>query len=72
MTTRPNHRRPVATSLAILSTVATLGLGCPDGSETSRVVETCREVGQQCRLGGGQLGVCLRGEDDKLECASQH
>jgi hypothetical protein len=46
--------------------------GCPTAGEHSGPVDTCTEAGQQCRLGGGKLGVCTMDTAGNLQCASQH
>jgi hypothetical protein len=49
---------------------------CPDDSARSAgPVETCTKVGEQCKMGGGQLGVCMTDmnvDPPKLFCMSQH
>ncbi len=53
--------------------VALLGLvACPGQDASSGPVDTCETAGQQCRLGGGKLGVCSPSADGQLECMSQH
>lgn len=51
---------------------ATLLAGCPQPDEASGPVDTCEKSGQQCRLGGGQLGVCHMTPRSAFECVSQH
>jgi hypothetical protein len=55
--------------------IALIGLvGCPGQDGSAGPVDTCQKAGQQCRIGGGQLGVCVAktGQELELECASQH
>ncbi|MFW6057917.1 MAG: hypothetical protein ACOC9W_03580 [Persicimonas sp.] len=49
-------------------------VGCPGQGQdsSSGPVDTCETAGEQCRLGGGQLGVCSPKADGQLECMSQH
>ncbi len=56
--------------LALLIAVGVAG--CPGNQPGSQPATTCKTVGQQCQLGGGQLGVCYAGDGGKLECVSQH
>ena len=46
--------------------------GCPKAGESGGPVDACSETGQQCRLGGGQLGVCTMNTAGELRCAPQH
>ena len=46
--------------------------GCPTNDTSTGPVDTCEKAGQQCRLGGGQLGVCSMQTDGELVCTSQH
>lgn len=58
---------------AIVALVAVTALsGCPGNQAASGPVATCEKAGQQCKLGGGQLGVCAAGANGELECQSQH
>jgi hypothetical protein len=57
----------------LVTIIALVGLvGCPGQEPSSGPVDTCESAGQQCRLGGGQLGVCSAGSGEELECMSQH
>lgn len=45
--------------------------GCP--SDTSGApVERCEKIGQKCKLGGGQLGICTMDTSGQLQCQPQH
>lgn len=46
--------------------------GCPSESDAPTVVDVCVKSTQQCRMGGGQLGVCMMATDGTFTCASQH
>lgn len=60
------------TRLVVSLSAAALLAGCPQSNEASGPVDTCEKTGQQCRLGGGQLGVCHMKPDGQYECVSQH
>jgi len=45
---------------------------CPDGSKSHGPTDTCESIGEQCRLGGGQLGVCTADANNELVCEPQH
>lgn len=68
-------RSPVTSLIRIHLLVALVGLtlaGCPDDSASGGPVETCESIGQQCKLGGGQLGVCTMTTDGETRCEPQH
>lgn len=67
----------LATALAMAGLmVATVG--CPDssgGPGSSGPVAECTRAGQQCKMGGRQIGVCtsdLDSDPPRLFCMSQH
>lgn len=63
--------RVLASALA-LAVVALLVGGCPDDTAAGGPVDTCTKAGEQCRIQGGQLGVCTMNTDGELTCAPQH
>jgi hypothetical protein len=63
----PSNRTPAFLLIVLTSLVA----ACPGNNASSGPVDTCQSVGQQCRLEGGQLGVCNY-QNDELACLSQH
>lgn len=58
--------------MLIIVVMASMLAGCPQEGGSGGPVDTCEKIGQQCRMGGGQLGVCSAGADGELECVSQH
>ena len=59
----------------VLACMATgLLAGCPGSTDESAPVDTCADarVGQQCKLGGGQLGVCMMDTAGQSFCQDQH
>ena len=42
-----------------------------EGSSTGPT-EICESIAEQCRLGGGQLGVCSMNQEGELFCMPQH
>lgn len=60
------------TRFAISLLAALLLAACPQTGGTGGPVDTCKEIGQQCRMGAGQLGVCSANAEGELECVSQH
>lgn len=63
------------TCLAIVAGLCAILLGaagCPDATESEGPTDDCQSIGEQCRLGGGQLGVCTAEADGELTCAPQH
>ncbi|QDG52276.1 hypothetical protein FIV42_16480 [Persicimonas caeni] len=60
------------TRLLISLVAAVLLAGCPQPNEVSGPVDVCEKIGQQCRMGGGKLGVCNMKPDGTFECVSQH
>lgn len=56
----------------VLSIALLLAAGCPSGDSSSGPVDKCTNTGQQCRMGGGQLGVCTMDTAGDYVCASQH
>ena len=64
--------RPPMAAAALLLWLAAASAGCPDGAETGGPTDECTSIGQQCRLGGGQLGVRTKDADQQFECVSQH
>lgn len=66
-------RRLARAALALA--LAWLAWGCEPPEGASGPVEVCEKIGQQCKLGGGKLGVCQpAGEpgSGQLACMSQH
>ena len=68
-------RRLSTTCWPLLLTVWIVVLaGCPN--DTTRgsggPVDECESIGQQCRLGGGQLGVCTMDTEGQMTCDPQH
>lgn len=59
-------------SAALALAAGLWGPGCPDASQTSAPVGECTEIGEQCRLPSGKLGVCNTGGSQKIECVPQH
>ena len=57
--------------IAIVVITLLLG-GCPTDAKRSGPVDTCEKAGQQCRIGGGKLGVCSMNASGELFCMSQH
>lgn len=59
----------------LVAAIAVFGSACPRGPAA---VETCTEIGQQCRLDEGLLGVCAPAEGANCEhppclaCTPQH
>ena len=50
-------------------------MGCPHEGESTGPVDTCSKAGEQCKMGGGQLGVCMNDmqkDPPQLFCMSQH
>ncbi len=45
--------------------------GCPNESASSGPVAVCKSAGTQCKMSGGQLGVCSY-DKQTLVCLSQH
>ncbi len=59
----------------IVVALALLVTGCPDETPSGGPVETCTKAGEQCKMGGGQLGVCtsdMNTDPPRLFCMSQH
>lgn len=67
-TRRGNHWLAVA--LVLWFTAA--HTACPDPAETDGPTDKCTSIGQQCRLGRGQLGVRTQNAHQELECTPQH
>lgn len=73
MRDRTSTRRcPRLAAAILLIGLLVAASACPDTSESGGPTDTCESVGQQCRLGGGQLGVCTSNADGDLECVPQH
>jgi hypothetical protein len=56
----------------LLLILAVVAVGCPGDEQNSGPVDECTRVGQQCRMGGGQLGVCNMNTSGEYHCTSQH
>jgi hypothetical protein len=67
--TRPAVTVRIGLSMALLA--LSVMTGCPD-DQTAGAVDSCEEIGQQCKLGGGQLGVCSMNPDGEMTCEPQH
>ena len=52
--------------------LALFASGCPDAETGGGPVDTCTTAGEQCRIAGGQLGVCTMDTRGELTCAPQH
>jgi hypothetical protein len=63
-------KSPIKTTVLLALAVALTG--CPKSDQASAPVETCEQIGQQCKLGGGQLGVCSMTTDGEMRCEPQH
>lgn len=64
-------RTPIPAA-ALLIWLAAATTGCPDAADDGGPTAECTSIGQQCRLGGGQLGVCTKNADRDFECVPQH
>ncbi|MGM0558926.1 MAG: hypothetical protein ACQEVA_21235 [Myxococcota bacterium] len=56
----------------VLLTAALALTGCPNDASEGGAVDTCEKIGQQCKLGGGQLGVCTMDPGGEMRCEPQH
>lgn len=56
----------------LVALLAASSMGCPDGAETRKPVETCSDIGQLCRLDDGKIGVCTMTPAESFECVPQH
>ena len=60
------------TSLLLATLCALTLTGCPTRDASGGPTDECQEIGEQCRLAPGKLGVCTMNQDEELECMSQH
>ncbi len=57
--------------IIILFVSISMLIACPNQSESTGPVKICKSAGTQCKMTGGQLGVCSY-KRQKLVCLSQH